>query len=451
MITFKEFVSQETGCMLCKQDSKFLLLKKYFKCKYKNVFTLYSSEDGKFSLSYKKYKQDFSVRKIVSLSKCSKQDIINTLKGINQVDTKQLISKIESKFPEVSVSSFYKEDKIVYCVFYYKEKKYKRKVRNFYDSINIESIIQGNKKAAFDRLSYRRHEVMQSFLDSNNLTEFTFKWESTTDTFKVFKLKGKKNFQVVSYWTLLNVILKHEDPRLYFLKSFYAKVRHNSKIPLLYSDKEWKNLILELTNKEYSVISKYIPVKPGDRRQPQTFKHNSCGTVFSKTAFAVKGINKLKLSCPLCRENSHRHSKIADKWLVDVESWLKINIYKPSTNKNEFRFKLSDSSFISVDGYNKKFDIVFEFHGSRFHGNPLLFYPDDKCNPWSQDKSYSFLKKTYLRELRIIDSGCVYIRIWDEDFLDEKRYTQWKRLTLKRLKQHGLFQSKNGRLKRSSI
>ena len=61
---------------------------------------------------------------------------------------------------------------------------------------------------------------------------------------------------------------------------------------------------------------------------------------------------------------------------------------------------------------------------------------EDRCNPYSKDvTAYDLLRKTIKLERKIVKLGYTYIRIWDCDYLDKRRYQQWLVKNTKKIQQ----------------
>lgn len=215
----------------------------------------------------------------------------------------------------------------------------------------------------------------------------------------------------------------------YLDRSIISYVRYKSTEPVLYTDSDYCKQIFNETKGLFEPYKKYYPSKPhGD--YPKKFVCTRCGTVF-----AIPGNTKYSdLQCPLCdKKNCKKYSRESIKWLEDISSRFNLNI-QHAENGKEFAIKLSKTSTHHVDGYCKEYNIVFEYHGSRWHGNPTVFYMDDHISPYDKSiTAYQYLRKTISLENNIVNLGYNYIRIWDVDFIDEKRYKQWLSINTPRI------------------
>ena len=73
-----------------------------------------------------------------------------------------------------------------------------------------------------------------------------------------------------------------------------------------------------------------------------------------------------------------------------------------------------------VDAFDKKNNIIYEFNGDFWHGNPNVFDPND-INPIIK-KSYGELYKTTLKkEKDLKKAGYNVISIWEDDYIKERK------------------------------
>jgi hypothetical protein len=70
-----------------------------------------------------------------------------------------------------------------------------------------------------------------------------------------------------------------------------------------------------------------------------------------------------------------------------------------------------------ADGYCVATNTIYEFHGDRWHGNPVLFQADVLCHPKTNKSTAGELyKKTIDREQRIKDLGFNLVVMWEHDY-----------------------------------
>jgi len=104
-------------------------------------------------------------------------------------------------------------------------------------------------------------------------------------------------------------------------------------------------------------------------------------------------------------------SNISIQWLRYCEIKYNCKI-QDATNLGEFKIP---STNYRADGYCKEKNLIFEFYGDFYHGNPELFDPSD-INPVNL-KSYEELYiNTIERENKIKSLGYNLISIWENDW-----------------------------------
>jgi len=83
-----------------------------------------------------------------------------------------------------------------------------------------------------------------------------------------------------------------------------------------------------------------------------------------------------KRGCPLCPKKTRGYSAKAIKWLNYLSGFFNLKI-KHACNGGEYKVKseASGNSYYSFDGYNVFYNIVFEYLGDYFHGNPNTLHP----------------------------------------------------------------------------
>lgn len=111
----------------------------------------------------------------------------------------------------------------------------------------------------------------------------------------------------------------------------------------------------------------------------------------------------LKHGCRSC--NIHK-SKIEKEWL---KSFSNDNII--------FQYRLPELQII-VDGFDPKTNIVYEFYGDFWHGNPKKFNQHKINTRTPKQKTFGELYlKTLDREKNIKEAGYQLISIWENDYV----------------------------------
>jgi hypothetical protein len=135
-------------------------------------------------------------------------------------------------------------------------------------------------------------------------------------------------------------------------------------------------------------------------------KCNTCNDLFQQRAsIHLEGHN-----CPLC--GSKYISKAENQWLDELgistlyrQKWLKIGKRK-----------------ISTDAYDPNTNTVYEFYGDYWHGNPIVFDPNDINHRKNPKKTFGELyHKTIEREELILSADYKLITIWEHDWKQIKK------------------------------
>ena len=108
--------------------------------------------------------------------------------------------------------------------------------------------------------------------------------------------------------------------------------------------------------------------------------------------------------CPKCYLG--QISKISQEWLDFI------NI------KNREQKLYINGRLLKIDGFEN--NIVYEFLGDFWHGNPELYNPED-VNPMNKKKYGDLYKKTMERISLLEQAGYTVIYIWEKDWLDIRR------------------------------
>jgi hypothetical protein len=96
---------------------------------------------------------------------------------------------------------------------------------------------------------------------------------------------------------------------------------------------------------------------------------------------------------------------LEQEWLDIIGIDIKYRQYKVKINNKIYKF----------DGYCPTKNIVYEFYGDFYHGNPKKYNMED-INPLIKEK-YSYLyNKTINREQELIKLGYKVISIWEDDY-----------------------------------
>jgi hypothetical protein len=115
--------------------------------------------------------------------------------------------------------------------------------------------------------------------------------------------------------------------------------------------------------------------------------------------------------CPKCSHHK-RFSEDALSWLGVMEAFYKTNI-KHIANGGEY---MIPGTRYKADGYSHQLNIVFEYYGDAFHGNPKVY----DCNKVfiKNQKTYGEMyEQTIKREDLIKSLGFNIVSIWERDWI----------------------------------
>lgn len=134
-------------------------------------------------------------------------------------------------------------------------------------------------------------------------------------------------------------------------------------------------------------------------------------------------VHILGRGCPKC---SNRHSSVSIQWLEFMQVKYGTTI---SHAQNEGEFIIPGTRY-KADGYSKHLNIIFEFHGDYWHGNPKV-YDKNKLNMRVGVSYGDLYEQTIAKTKRIKDLGFRVVEIWETEwrhFLRSIRILQklWK-------------------------
>jgi hypothetical protein len=120
-----------------------------------------------------------------------------------------------------------------------------------------------------------------------------------------------------------------------------------------------------------------------------------------------------KKRCPACVHTS-KSSRIAIRWLDMISNKENIHI-QHAGNGGEL---LIPGTRLKVDGYCAETNTVYEFHGSKWHGDPSKFKPSDTCHPFNKEITAGELyDRTISRENIIQQLGYTLVTCWESAFI----------------------------------
>jgi len=115
--------------------------------------------------------------------------------------------------------------------------------------------------------------------------------------------------------------------------------------------------------------------------------------------------------CPLCKHNSVSHKALS--WLEHVASTEHVYIQHAG---NIGEFCIPNTKY-RVDGFCETTNIVYEFDGDAFHGNPARYGPTETCHPYDRSITAVQLQtRTKNRQDLIKSLGYTLVTMWESDF-----------------------------------
>jgi hypothetical protein len=76
----------------------------------------------------------------------------------------------------------------------------------------------------------------------------------------------------------------------------------------------------------------------------------------------------------------------------------------------------SEKGWYKADGFIQELNLVIEYNGDKFHGNPAVFSSTAKCNPYDDVSAGELYEGTKLKERVIKSQGFNYLTIWEHDY-----------------------------------
>ncbi len=188
-----------------------------------------------------------------------------------------------------------------------------------------------------------------------------------------------------------------------------------------------QQLFIEKSNKIHNYIYDYSKVEyiGSDKKVEIICKNHGS---FYKTPDNHTHINYPQ-GCPKC-QTIKQYSKMSIDWLKFCEKYYNITIQHA---ENYGEYNIPNSKY-KADGYCESINTIFEFHGSRWHGDPSIY---DKNLQIFFGTSYGTLyENTIKKENFIKDSGYNLIVMWESKWkqinkcikIIQKRYKEFRNL-----------------------
>lgn len=145
-----------------------------------------------------------------------------------------------------------------------------------------------------------------------------------------------------------------------------------------------------------------------------------CGKCNQEWTTRPANILHLNSGCPRCSVN--KYSKKSIEWLNQISAERSIHI-RHAENGGELMITTEGGKRYYVDGYCKETNTVYEFHGSKYHGDPELFDPADTPHPYNSEiTAEELLRKTMQKEEDLRQAGYQVITIWESEYDNLNKY-----------------------------
>ena len=95
--------------------------------------------------------------------------------------------------------------------------------------------------------------------------------------------------------------------------------------------------------------------------------------------------------------------------------WLDFIGLPNSEKHREVTIRFKSGGYCFADGFDSELNVVYEFNGDYFHGNPKK-YPADLINRFSGRTMKEELERTLLKKQKLIESGFLVVDIWESDW-----------------------------------
>jgi hypothetical protein len=135
-----------------------------------------------------------------------------------------------------------------------------------------------------------------------------------------------------------------------------------------------------------------------------------------------------------CQKCSNQYSSISMDWILFMEKKYLSEIQHA---KNLGEFVIPGTRY-KADGYIKSLNIIFEFHGDFWHGNPEI-YDKKEINPRIGITYGELYNQTIEKSKLIVEKGYNLIEIWENDwkkFIKTIKFLQhkWRKIKSQKLK-----------------
>ena len=183
---------------------------------------------------------------------------------------------------------------------------------------------------------------------------------------------------------------------------------------------EYKSLILRDTLEEFIIKAynthghkfDYTDSQYNGTNTEIEIKCNTCTKIFRQKPFKhIYGHG-----CTYCCKN--QTSRSAQEWLHMIQSGLITHLQTFDSPEGEFRIP---GTRFSADGYDHVTKTIYEFHGSFWHGDPLVYSPQI-VNSVTGRTMGELYQKTQEKKQKCIELGYKYIEIWESQWQRFKKF-----------------------------
>lgn len=154
------------------------------------------------------------------------------------------------------------------------------------------------------------------------------------------------------------------------------------------------------------------------RRQKIKVLCNGCNTEFEVAQHVFEHYSG---GCPNCLPQPVSWSPKSIECLDCIGEKTGLFI-QHAKNSKEHSIRIGKKIF-KADGFIKGLNLVLEYNGDAFHGNPKLFRDDDLCNPYSWQTAKELYDKTMLKKKLLEKAGYHVLTIWENDYKKNKEKT----------------------------
>ena len=131
-----------------------------------------------------------------------------------------------------------------------------------------------------------------------------------------------------------------------------------------------------------------------------------------------------------CYSCNNQSSKPSREWLSMIQSSL---LSPLQTNDSSYGEYTIPTTKFRADGYNPLTNTIYEFHGSFWHGDPLLF-SHDMINPKTCTTMGELYQNTLDKKRRCIELGYNYVEIWESQWSHFKKFIRMVQLRFRKSK-----------------